>query len=126
VTTVEDWVLARCLRRRERKMMRLWRRKAGNLNRRGRRVGAEGRVSGRELLVLVEMYASRCAYCEVEIDFRVRHGGRVPPDGATFDHVRPLARGGAGDVSNLLPSCAGCNGQRARVADPPDPVRRTS
>lgn len=26
-----------------------------------------------------------------------------------LDHVIPLARGGADDASNLVPSCAGCN-----------------
>jgi 5-methylcytosine-specific restriction endonuclease McrA len=32
---------------------------------------------------------------------------------AEVDHIRPLARGGVHEWSNLAPACAGCNGAKA-------------
>jgi 5-methylcytosine-specific restriction endonuclease McrA len=45
-----------------------------------------------------------CAYCD--LDF----GEKVVPE---VDHVRPLAKGGLHEWSNLLPACASCNRLKA-------------
>ncbi|WP_425837450.1 HNH endonuclease [Streptomyces fractus] len=45
-----------------------------------------------------------CDYCDA------RFGQTVV---AEVDHVRPLAKGGAHDWSNLAPSCASCNRLKA-------------
>ncbi|MEV4037683.1 HNH endonuclease [Streptomyces umbrinus] len=45
-----------------------------------------------------------CAYCDEPFGQKVV---------AEIDHVRPLARGGLHEWSNLAPSCAGCNRDKA-------------
>ncbi len=41
----------------------------------------------------------RCVYC----------ASPLAPDGATLDHVLPLARGGAHAPGNVVTACARCN-----------------
>lgn len=112
-------ILERAERRRARRSGRRWAKRAASLNARARRVDAEGRVNGRELLELIAAYGSRCAYCGHELDFtRTRQPcSDHDPHAATFDHVRPLGRGGRGDVGNLAPACADCNSRRSTWPD---------
>jgi 5-methylcytosine-specific restriction endonuclease McrA len=98
---------------------RRWQQRATSLNRRARLAGAVGRVRADELMHLVLGYGSRCAYCGCPLDFL---GGQLgiaepPPARGTIDHVKPLARGGRGDVGNLAPACEPCNHERATWPD---------
>jgi hypothetical protein len=45
-----------------------------------------------------------CPYCGVELQFEHDDGERV-----AFDHVIPLSRGGADDISNIIACCFPCN-----------------
>jgi 5-methylcytosine-specific restriction endonuclease McrA len=45
-----------------------------------------------------------CHYC----------GTRVGLDNSTFDHVVPLAKGGADDLSNGVLACRRCNAAKGR------------
>jgi len=47
----------------------------------------------------------RCRYCGVEVDWKDRRG----PAGGTYDHVRPISRGGSDDEPNLVVCCRRCN-----------------
>lgn len=49
-------------------------------------------------------YKYKCAYCRQDL-----HGNGVR---IHWDHVVPLARGGAHSERNLVPCCAGCNLQK--------------
>lgn len=96
---------------------KLWSNRATRMNYRARHQGAQGRVNADDLIMLVLSYGSRCAYCGAALDFT---GERHLLSGTwrgTFDHVKPLGRGGRGDVGNLVPSCEPCNFQRAEWPD---------
>jgi CRISPR/Cas system Type II protein with McrA/HNH and RuvC-like nuclease domain len=41
----------------------------------------------------------RCAYCGCKLEYKDMQA----------DHMRPLYRGGADDISNMLPACRSCN-----------------
>jgi 5-methylcytosine-specific restriction endonuclease McrA len=64
--------------------------------RRARLKGASGSFTGREWLALCQRYEWRCLRC-----------GQQQP--LTPDHVKPLALGGANDISNIQPLCGPCN-----------------
>lgn len=66
-------------------------------NRRARLRSAGGAFSAEEWLALLEVFGHRCAYCLV---------GGVK---LQAEHVIPIARGGRGDISNIVPSCGPCN-----------------
>lgn len=51
---------------------------------------------------IAQRFAFRCAYCDA-----MPEPGLLHPD-----HVVPLSRGGPNTVSNLLPSCNRCNGDK--------------
>lgn len=93
-----------------------WGSRAKRLNKRAELCSAPGRVTGNELRVIVKYYDSRCAYCEIELDFENSSNGR-DDSCATFDHVKPLGRGGTGNKSNLVPSCLLCNNKRSKWPD---------
>lgn len=70
---------------------------AGAQNRRARKRNAPGAgVSTSEWRSILEAHGYRCAYC-----------GCAGP--MQMEHAIPLARGGAHDPSNVVPSCAECN-----------------
>lgn len=97
---------------------RRWQNRATRLNYRARQAGAEGRVRAEELMHLVLSYGSRCAYCGHPLDFTGNpRGAGEPSRPGTIDHVKPLSRGGRGDVGNMAPACAICNNERATWPD---------
>ena len=65
---------------------------------RARRRGAEGKICGKDILVLLESQSARCAYCRVEFesDFHIEH--RIP-----------LIRGGTNRPDNICLACPNCN-----------------
>jgi 5-methylcytosine-specific restriction endonuclease McrA len=64
---------------------------ANSSNARARRLGATGKLYGREVKLIV----GPCRYC----------GGAQ----ARWDHLIPLARGGTNTIDNLVPCCIACN-----------------
>lgn len=67
--------------------------------RRAARTGAGGAHSTDQVLMLLEAYGWRCAYCGGD--------GRL-----TIDHVVPLSRGGSDSIDNLVPACGSCNSSK--------------
>lgn len=49
-----------------------------------------------------------CHYCREPLQ-RLKIGRKFHPRKATLDHLTPLSRGGAHDLSNLVAACAACN-----------------
>jgi 5-methylcytosine-specific restriction endonuclease McrA len=69
--------------------------------RRARRKHAEmSKFSASEWHAVQELSGHRCAYC-----WRVT-------DRLEQDHIRPLSRGGAHALSNIVPACRSCNAQK--------------
>ena len=68
--------------------------RAGQERRHGRIAAGPG-VSVQDYRDLKQMYGDVCAYCG--------------DPATTFDHVRPLSRGGLHEVDNLVPACKPCN-----------------
>lgn len=64
-----------------------------------RKRGAEGSFTLSEWRALLARYDHKCAYC----------GKPITGRDATRDHKIPLSRGGAGDISNIVPACRSCN-----------------
>lgn len=112
-----DVVIARARRKRERKSGNRWSARASRLNKRASRVRAKGRVSGGKLRELVALYDSLCAYCGAELEFEHPTVASNDPRRASFDHVKPLGRGGGGGIENLVPACSGCNHKRSTWPD---------
>ena len=56
-------------------------------------------IPGFDRAVLVRSWGGQCAY----------YGDPLVAGQTHFDHVIPLSRGGASDVTNLVPACAECN-----------------
>lgn len=109
--------IERAWRRRQRRRRVRWHSRAKRLNRRALDFKREGRVTAEDLMRVVMAYGSKCAYCELALSFMV---GSRPADWrlrATFDHVKPLSRGGRGDIGNLVPACGGCNNERGKWPD---------
>lgn len=67
--------------------------------RRASRLRVGGRHSMDDVLLLLEAYEWRCAYCG--------EGGRL-----TIDHLVPLSRGGSDGIENLIPACLSCNSSK--------------
>lgn len=70
-----------------------------NLMRRGRIHGASGTHTKAQRTYLRATYLGRCAYC-------------FDSNATDFDHVVPLARGGANDIANIVPACEQCNASK--------------
>lgn len=60
--------------------------------------GGEG-ITRKQWLEVVGEYGGRCAYC-----------GRAVR--LSMDHVEPLSKGGAHDISNAAPACSSCNSSK--------------
>jgi hypothetical protein len=69
--------------------------------RRAREAGAPGSYTWSEVTGLLLAFDRRCAYCQRPIT------SQVDPD-----HVVPLSRGGSNAVTNILPTCHPCNGDK--------------
>lgn len=107
----------RHVRGRTHRKKKRWSNRATRMNCRARQADALGRVSADDLILLVMSYSSRCAYCGWPLDFTGARHVLIDSRRGTFDHVRPLSRGGRGDVSNLAPSCSPCNYERSKWPD---------
>lgn len=57
------------------------------------------RLTKAQRLQVYEKYGGKCAYC----------GSHIRLDEMQVDHIKPLALGGADDISNLAPACRMCN-----------------
>ena len=58
-----------------------------------------------------QMHQGHCHWCATELLFEPDGG----PSGFHVDHVVAICDGGTNDESNLVPACAGCNHDRARM-----------
>jgi len=76
--------------------------KAGHARRRARQFGAIGSYTWTDLTRLWRLFDRSCAYC----------GTATQLSDIQAEHVQALARGGANNVGNLLPSCASCNSDK--------------
>lgn len=87
---------------------RAWRRnnpakKAANARRRyARKRGAEGSHTAAEFKALCASAAWKCLRCGMPHDVRL----------LTADHIVPLSKGGADDISNIQPLCRNCNSHK--------------
>jgi hypothetical protein len=75
----------------------------GRRNRRARKLATGGKILGNEWVALVASYGNRCLCCGAT-------------DGLTLDHVQPIARGGAHNLSNAQPLCRSCNSRKGTQA----------
>ncbi len=100
---------------------RAWRRqnldraRAITQRRRARRRGNGGSYTATEWRSLCRKYDYRCLCC----------GKREPDISLTVDHVVPLDKGGANDITNLQPLCGECNSRKgATIIDyrPENPI----
>lgn len=116
-TVIEfERMMIRVLRKRLGKSRVRWNARAKRLNRRAEACGAVGRISGNDLKAIVDYYDSQCAYCHLALDFTKPSNGKEKTS-PTFDHVKPLGRGGSGDKANLVPACLHCNKKRSTWPD---------
>lgn len=94
--THRDEIRANERRRRQRYPERVH---AQQHRREARLAGAAGSWTAEEWRALKEYYAYTCLMC----------GRKEPEIKLTFDHVIPLARGGANTIDNAQPLCLSCN-----------------
>jgi 5-methylcytosine-specific restriction endonuclease McrA len=97
---------------RERSELILWNVRARRLNQRAHRAGAVGTVSATTLREIVEIHDSTCYHCRRPISFKKKADRPRSRKYGSFDHLTPLARGGAHAPFNLVPACRGCNNER--------------
>lgn len=77
------------------------------MERKARERNAVGTYTWAEVTRLYLKFNRCCAYCE-----------RPPAGQIEPDHVVPLSRGGSNSITNILPSCRQCNGdKRALLLD---------
>lgn len=77
-------------------------RKAAKVRRRARQYGAHGTYTWSQVVHLWVAFDKACAYCRTQI----------PLADTQAEHVIALARGGANNIGNILPSCAQCNADK--------------
>lgn len=77
-------------------------RAAGRRRRRAREHGAIGTYSWAEVTRLWLQFDRQCAYCHTPTNLSAIQA----------EHVYPLSKGGANNLTNLLPSCGGCNADK--------------
>ncbi|HKW78680.1 MAG TPA: HNH endonuclease signature motif containing protein [Candidatus Limnocylindria bacterium] len=73
-------------------------------NRRRAREVAGGSFTAAEWAALITQYGGRCAYRGELATLHV-------------DHRTPLSRGGSNRIENILPACARCNLEKARMTE---------
>lgn len=79
-------------------------RRVGRRRRRASEVNALGSWVWSDFMRVAQKFNYCCAYCGIKPD------GQLDPD-----HVVPLSRGGYDSVTNLLPSCRQCNGDKRNL-----------
>jgi hypothetical protein len=79
-------------------------RKAGRITRRTREHNVTGSWTWSDFMRMAAAFNYCCAYCGTKPD-------RLDPE-----HVVALSRGGTNTISNLLPTCASCNGDKAALS----------
>ena len=57
------------------------------------------RLSKADREAIYDMYAGHCAYC----------GEKITLKDMQVDHMQPLRKGGADELSNMVPACRSCN-----------------
>ena len=80
---------------------------AAAINQKAIRLSVPGRVTATDLAIIYLKADARCAYC----------GITVSPEGVSFDHIKPWAKGGSNHRSNLAASCITC--QRTKFTKTP-------
>ena len=70
--------------------------------RRAMKSNADGNYSYPEFIAICDVARWLCVYC----------GCRLDVETATADHIIPLSRGGANDISNIALSCRSCNSKK--------------
>jgi 5-methylcytosine-specific restriction endonuclease McrA len=70
-----------------------------------REYGATGTFTWSEVMRVYLLFDRRCAYCD-----EVMAVGQIEPD-----HVVPISRGGANSITNILPACRSCNGDKRNL-----------
>ena len=80
---------------------RYYRKRARNLRRYAAQKGGDVThgVSRAGLLGKIEMWGGRCWICRIKLD----------ETNLTFDHVKPLSKGGVDILANIRPCCRTCN-----------------
>lgn len=76
--------------------------KAKRVRRRCREYGAAGTYTWAQVTSLWLAFNMACAYCRDHIDLT----------DVQAEHVAALAKGGANNIGNILPSCASCNSDK--------------
>lgn len=89
--------------------------RAQSHNARAKQWRVPGRITGPELKARYEAQEGRCHWCGTPLD-----------DGYEVDHLIPLSKGGANDISNVVCACVRCNASRGAKLPgdwkPPTPV----
>jgi len=70
--------------------------------RRAMKASADGSYSYPEFLSICDASGWLCVYCGCRLDVKT----------STADHMIPLSRGGANDISNIALSCMSCNSKK--------------
>lgn len=70
--------------------------------RRAWKLGAMGRHTRAEFLLVLKESGSKCAYCAVALTEMT----------ATEDHVVALSQGGSDGIENIVPACSSCNNRK--------------
>ena len=70
--------------------------------RRGREAGAPGTYTWMDVVRLWRTFGGTCAYCTTP----------TPLTEIQAEHVHPISKGGANNLTNLLPSCLQCNSDK--------------
>lgn len=83
--------------------------KRGKAIRRARILGNGGSHTSADIAALYAEQEGRCAYCGITVFWDIVGDVHI-------DHVVPLARGGANDLSNLAIACADCNLSKSKKA----------
>ncbi len=76
--------------------------RAGRARRRAKQFGAHGTYTWGQVVGLWAQFNKACAYCHTPTEL----------EHIQAEHVIALARGGANNISNILPSCAPCNSDK--------------
>jgi 5-methylcytosine-specific restriction endonuclease McrA len=85
--------------------------KVGSANLRAKKLGVEGRISGKDIQQLVEENPHfDCFYCNDPLTDTPVKGKRVC---WVIDHVVALEKGGRNELKNLVMCCPWCNGSKS-------------